>query len=89
MCAPVSRSLGQQAPFKCIQQAKHTTRHAPSLRPSRPRHAILRPQADGINIEDLGSLNGSFVNEDRLEGTMVIRGGDVLQVGQTVVKITC
>lgn len=62
------------------------------LRPCDPhpaRHAILRPQADGIGVEDLGSLNGSFVNEDRLEGTVVIRGGDVLQVGQTVVKITC
>ena len=41
-----------------------------------------------MSVEDLGSLNGSFVNEDRLEGTAVLRGGDVLQVGQTVVKIT-
>ena len=57
--------------------------------PSPLRHAILRPQADGVSIKDLGSLNGSFVNEDRLEGTMVIRGGDVLQVGQTVLSIVC
>ncbi|CAN0361008.1 unnamed protein product, partial [Hapterophycus canaliculatus] len=53
-----------------------------------PRHAILRPQADGVNVEDLGSLNGTFVNEDRLKGTAVLRGGDVLQVGQTVVHVS-
>lgn len=53
-----------------------------------PRHAILRPGADGIGLEDLGSLNGSFVNEDRLEGVAVLQHGDVLQVGQSIVQIT-
>lgn len=66
-----------------------STRTPPTLPAHAPnRHAILRPQADGVRVEDLGSLNGSFVNEDRLEGTAVLRGGDVLQVGQSVVKIT-
>ncbi|CAM9468919.1 unnamed protein product, partial [Ectocarpus fasciculatus] len=52
------------------------------------KHAILRPGADGIGLEDLGSLNGSFVNEDRLEGVTVLQHGDVLQVGQSIVQIT-
>lgn len=81
--------MGQQTLFRCSSRLTYTC-PAPSLRPPPPpRHAILRPQVDGISVEDLGSLNGSFVNEDRLEGTVVVRGGDVLQVGQTVMKITC
>ncbi|CAM9371404.1 unnamed protein product [Ectocarpus sp. 13 AM-2016] len=52
------------------------------------KHAILRPGADGIGLEDLGSLNGSFVNEDRLQGAAVLQHGDVLQVGQSIVQIT-
>lgn len=52
------------------------------------RHAVLRVQADGIRCEDAGSLNGVFVNEDRLEGSTVLREGDTLQVGQSAVKIT-
>lgn len=66
----------------------YTSRSTLSSLTSPPRHAILRPQADGIGVEDLDSLNGSFVNEDRLESTVVVRAGDVLQVGQTVVKIS-
>ena len=52
------------------------------------RHAVLRVQADGIRCEDVGSLNGVFVNEDRLEGSTVLLEGDTLQVGQSAVKIT-
>lgn len=56
---------------------------------ARHRHAVLRPQPDGIHCEDVGSLNGSFVNEDRLEDPVVLEDGDVLQVGQSIVKISC
>ena len=54
----------------------------------RPRHAVMRPKEDGIHYEDLCSLNGSFVNEERLEGEVVLKAGDILQVGQSVVRIT-
>lgn len=52
------------------------------------RHAVLLPEAGGIRCQDAGSLNGTFVNEDRLEDIAVLGDGDVLQVGQTVVQIT-
>lgn len=52
------------------------------------RHAVLQPEAGGIRCQDVGSLNGTFVNEDRLEDIAVLGDGDVLQVGQTVVQIT-
>jgi pSer/pThr/pTyr-binding forkhead associated (FHA) protein len=38
-------------------------------------------------VEDLGSTNGTFVNQTRLTGTMPLRRGDRLQVGQTVMEI--
>lgn len=60
------------------------------FKPQTPhRHAVLRVEADGVRCEDVGSLNGSFVNEDRLEDSTVLRDGDTLQVGQSAMKITC
>jgi len=32
------------------------------------RHAVIRPIEDGVEIEDLGSLNGTFVNDRRTAG---------------------
>lgn len=52
------------------------------------RHAVLRPEAGGIRCEDVGSLNGTFVNEDRLKETAVLEDGDVFQVGQSIVRIS-
>jgi hypothetical protein len=39
-------------------------------------------------VEDLGSTNGTFLNQARLTGTMPLNQGDRLQVGQTVMEIT-
>jgi pSer/pThr/pTyr-binding forkhead associated (FHA) protein len=39
-------------------------------------------------VEDLGSTNGTFVNQTRLTGTMPLNRGDRLQVGQTVMEVT-
>jgi hypothetical protein len=39
-------------------------------------------------VEDLGSTNGTFLNQARLTGTMPLNRGDRLQVGQTVMEIT-
>jgi pSer/pThr/pTyr-binding forkhead associated (FHA) protein len=34
-------------------------------------------------VEDLRSTNGTFVNGDRVSGRRVLRGGDVVTIGQT------
>ncbi len=47
------------------------------------RHAEVRPSGDEIEIEDLGSVNGTFVNDERVERTRVLSPGDVVRVGQT------
>ena len=38
-------------------------------------------------VEDLGSTNGTFLNQDRLSKTMPLHRGDKLQIGQTILEI--
>ena len=46
------------------------------------RHAELRRRADGkVEIRDVGSLNGTYVNRERTEVT-VLAAGDEVQIGK-------
>ena len=47
------------------------------------RHALLRLDTDGgaASIEDLGSTNGTFVNETRVETAAPLRDGDLVHLG--------
>ena len=51
------------------------------------RHAAVRPRDGGLEIEDLGSMNGTFVNSSRIEGTVALTGGDVVQIGDTAMEV--
>jgi pSer/pThr/pTyr-binding forkhead associated (FHA) protein len=51
------------------------------------RHASLIPEGQSINVEDLGSTNGTFVNGERLIGARVIVPGDRLRIGTTVLEV--
>ncbi|MGH2826710.1 MAG: FHA domain-containing protein [Actinomycetota bacterium] len=44
-------------------------------------HARLRPHDEGIEVHDLGSSNGTFVNDIRIAGPTVIRPGDRVRFG--------
>ena len=44
-------------------------------------HALLVRRRDGLYIDDLGSLNGSYVNRHRIESHK-LRAGDELQIGK-------
>lgn len=48
------------------------------------RHAIVRALGEHPAIQDLGSLNGTFVNGRRIEGVTPLHVGDVLRLGNTV-----
>ena len=45
------------------------------------RHAILAMTDDGIRVQDNGSLNGTYVNGDRVED-QTLDSGDELQIGR-------
>lgn len=47
-------------------------------------HLVLHWGADGLELRDLGSTNGTFVNEERVSGTLSLNEGDLLRVGLTV-----
>ena len=44
-------------------------------------HAVVVRRADGLHIDDLGSLNGTYVNRRRIE-SQKLGDGDELQVGK-------
>jgi pSer/pThr/pTyr-binding forkhead associated (FHA) protein len=44
-------------------------------------HARIMPSPSGIILEDLGSKNGTFCNGQRVESSIVLQDGDVIQVG--------
>lgn len=46
------------------------------------RHATFTRVANGHIVADLGSLNGTYVNRDRIEGDITLSGGDEVQIGK-------
>jgi pSer/pThr/pTyr-binding forkhead associated (FHA) protein len=46
------------------------------------RHATFTRAASGYVIADLGSLNGSYVNRDRIDSDVTLTGGDEVQIGK-------
>ncbi len=51
------------------------------------RHAAVRPVMGGFEVEDLGSLNGTFVNGQRINIPTRVSGGDSIKVGQSVLEL--
>ena len=45
------------------------------------QHAAIRVTREGMQIEDLGSRNGTFVNQRRVSGTHTLAPGDRIEVG--------
>jgi len=48
------------------------------------RHAVVIRTNGDIQVQDLGSSNGTFVNGERLTAPKTLHPGDVLQLGQAV-----
>ncbi len=45
------------------------------------RHAEIRRDGTGFSLHDVGSLNGTYVNRERVEGTD-LHTGDEIQIGK-------
>jgi hypothetical protein len=46
------------------------------------RHAVILRTADGFQIEDLGSLNGTFLNRSRIGEPASLHDDDEVQIGK-------
>lgn len=47
------------------------------------RHARFDAQNEVVYVSDVGSSNGTFLNERRLDGSIEVRAGDIIDVGGT------
>lgn len=45
-------------------------------------HARIFCDATGVYLEDLNTANGTFVNDQRIQGTVTLRDGDVIRLAQ-------
>ena len=50
-------------------------------------HARITPDPSGAVVEDLGSANGTFINQNELMGRAQASAGDEIQVGVTVMQM--
>jgi pSer/pThr/pTyr-binding forkhead associated (FHA) protein len=51
------------------------------------QHARLFGRQGGWYVEDLGSTNGTFVNDQRLAAPALVQPGDRIRVGTTVLEL--
>src|SRR5687768_10179500 len=51
------------------------------------RHASVSANSGGAEVKDLGSRNGTFVNENRVAGAQPLQTGDKLRVGETTWEV--
>ena len=81
--AEVRRGLRPAARARCSGAATRPT--SCSRTPSPPsRHARLVPHGDVIVLEDLGSTNGTYLNDEPLRGPQPLHPGDRVRIGDSV-----
>src|SRR5579875_1834035 len=51
------------------------------------QHTRIERQGDRLVIIDLGSLNGTWVNDERVEQARELRNGDIIQIGRTTLQV--
>jgi hypothetical protein len=52
------------------------------------RHIVVRPTDEGLSVTDLGSTNGTLVNEVRIVGEQHVHPGDVIGIGLVRIVVT-
>jgi two-component system cell cycle response regulator len=49
-------------------------------------HAKLIAQDKKVMIQDMGSTNGTYVNDEQAQGELQLRNGDLIKIGRTIFK---
>ncbi|MCP3164043.1 diguanylate cyclase [Myxococcus qinghaiensis] len=49
-------------------------------------HAAIANTREGVRIRDAGSTNGTFINDELVEGERELRNGDLVKIGRTIFK---
>ncbi len=80
--------LGRIDPAEDIFPEVDLTQYAPAKQISR-RHARILKQDEVIFVEDLGSINGTFVNGKILIPYLLqpLKNGDILQLGELPIEV--
>jgi pSer/pThr/pTyr-binding forkhead associated (FHA) protein len=70
--------LGRAGPVPLLAEDEEASR----------KHAKLKVTSGGdVQVEDLGSANGTFVNEERLTGQKKLNQGDIVRLGRTNIRV--
>jgi EmrB/QacA subfamily drug resistance transporter len=48
------------------------------------RHVVVSAEGSELVVQDVGSTNGTFVNDERITGPRTLQPGDRLRIGETV-----
>src|SRR5205814_5615696 len=81
-------NAGMEIPLHGAVELGRDPGHAQSLDDEQvSRHHALLAVDDEITIEDLGSSNGTYVNDQPIEGRQRLRAGDRVRVGLTVLEL--
>ena len=51
------------------------------------RHVSVRLEGGQLEVKDLGSANGTFVNGSRIDGPVKVGGGAKIRIGQTEFEV--
>ncbi|ATO16721.1 FHA domain-containing protein [Micromonospora sp. WMMA2032] len=51
------------------------------------RHATVQATTDGVLLTDLGSTNGTWLNDRRISGSVPLADGDVVRLGRTDLRL--
>jgi len=49
-------------------------------------HARVKHDGSRVLVKDLGSTNGTFVNDEQIDGDHRLRNGDLIKIGRTIFK---
>jgi pSer/pThr/pTyr-binding forkhead associated (FHA) protein len=51
------------------------------------RHARIAQQGEEWYVEDLGSTNGTYLDQQRVQGPLLVGPGQPIRIGQTVLEL--